>query len=160
MAGAIFCSECGVQLIFSYEDAAVATAIHPASDLLEGIQKLASSPSNLSTPSQGRVFLKVIDSGEILPLVRKAETTLGRISEGQSVIPDIDLTPFQGYEAGVSRLHVSIRIEDQGICLVDLGSANGTRVNGKKIPPQSAYLLNHGDVLTLGKLKIQVLVQG
>lgn len=41
---------------------------------------------------------------------------------------------------------------------MDLGSSNGTRINGQKIVPHVEYTINHGDLVVLGKLKVQVLL--
>jgi pSer/pThr/pTyr-binding forkhead associated (FHA) protein len=105
------------------------------------------------------VSLNIINSNEILPLIDQKETTLGRVSGGQPIIPDIDLTPYKAYEAGVSRMHASIKISDDQVMLTDLGSANGTRINGRKITSHVPYPIRHGDILTLGKFKIQVLLR-
>lgn len=93
----------------------------------------------------------------MIELTERKEFTLGRVSQGQPIVPDIDLSPYQAYEAGVSRMHATIKIDQDQISVADLGSANGTRVNGKTIPSQTPRSLKHGDILTLGKLKIQVL---
>ena len=50
-----------------------------------------------------------MDSGKILPLASRNEFTLGRLSEGQPIMPDIDLTPYQAYASGVSRLHAVVK---------------------------------------------------
>jgi pSer/pThr/pTyr-binding forkhead associated (FHA) protein len=41
---------------------------------------------------------------------------------------------------------------------MDLGSANGTYINGKRLNPNIEHSLNHGDIVALGKLKMQILV--
>jgi pSer/pThr/pTyr-binding forkhead associated (FHA) protein len=99
-----------------------------------------------------------LDTGAIIPLEGGLELALGRISGNQPILPDIDLTPYQAFEGGVSRLHATIKIEKTEIILTDLGSANGTRVNGKKIVPHSTLTLENGDILTLGRFKVQVLI--
>jgi hypothetical protein len=58
---------------------------------------------------------------------------------------DIELS-----DASVSRRHAEIRVAGEEICLRDLGSTNGTRVNGKQIT--SWYLLRDGDEIQLGDL--------
>jgi pSer/pThr/pTyr-binding forkhead associated (FHA) protein len=88
----------------------------------------------------------------------REEYTLGRISGEQPILPDIDLSPFQGYEAGVSRLHATIRVDQEEIWVTDLGSVNRTLVNGKEIGTQIAFPLDHGDILTLGNLKLQLFI--
>jgi pSer/pThr/pTyr-binding forkhead associated (FHA) protein len=45
------------------------------------------------------------------------------------------------------------------INIMDLGSANGTYINGKRLSPNVEQTLNHGDVVALGKLKMQILVE-
>lgn len=65
--------------------------------------------------------------------------TVGRSSENNIVIDD----------ASVSRVHLQLVYDEQGNTLVvDLGSANGTFVNGKRI--NSETRLNTGDELRLG----------
>ena len=61
---------------------------------------------------------------------------------------------------GISRLHATIRInsEKNKIFVVDLGSANGSSVNGYEIPANSEVPLNHGDVLSLGKFNMKVIL--
>jgi pSer/pThr/pTyr-binding forkhead associated (FHA) protein len=99
-----------------------------------------------------------------LPLPGSEEFTLGRVSGEQPLPPDIDLTPFKGYEAGVSRLHVTVNIDHKVIggsraWITDLGSANGTLVNGKIIPAHIPVPIENGDYLTLGSLKLQAHIE-
>ncbi len=160
LAGAIFCSECGAQLIFPPDESARGTVVYAAQ--AEGHEPEApvyTAPYAAGSP-QAAVSLYIIEQNVLLPLLARADMTLGRTSDGQPVVPDIDLAPYQAYECGVSRLHAALKIQDDNLLIMDLGSANGTRVNGKRIPPQKAYPITHGDVLTLGKLKIQVLIRG
>jgi pSer/pThr/pTyr-binding forkhead associated (FHA) protein len=44
------------------------------------------------------------------------------------------------------------------VTITDLGSSNGTYHAGKRIPPNVPYVLGHGDIVFLGKLRIQVLI--
>ncbi len=60
---------------------------------------------------------------------------------------------------GVSRIHATFKITSQGLTITDLGSSNGTRINGLKIVPHIEYPVNHGDVVSLGKLKMQILIR-
>lgn len=94
-----------------------------------------------------------------MPIIGQSEFTLGRVNEGQPIVPDIDLTPYKAYESGVSRMHASIKVEEDQVSITDLGSANGTRINGRQITAQIPYPIKHGDILTLGKFKIQILMQ-
>ena len=95
----------------------------------------------------------------MLPLSDRSEFTLGRISEGQPIMPDIDLSPYQAYASGVSRLHAVIKQVRHRALIMDLGSANGTYINGKRLNPNVEQTLNNGDIIALGKLKMQVLLK-
>jgi pSer/pThr/pTyr-binding forkhead associated (FHA) protein len=89
----------------------------------------------------------------------RSEFTLGRISDGQPIMPDIDLSPYQAYANGVSRLHAVIKQAGHHVLVVDLGSVNGTYVNGKRLNPNVEQTVNNGDIISLGKLKMQVLLK-
>ncbi len=102
--------------------------------------------------------LHIVRSGKILPIGSEGEYIVGRVSEGQSILPDIDLEPFSAFEAGVSRLHARLRIQDKAVWVTDLGSANGTRINNEQCSPHQDYKLADRDMLRLGKLSIQALV--
>ncbi|MCS7010786.1 MAG: hypothetical protein NZL98_05420, partial [Anaerolineales bacterium] len=54
--------------------------------------------------------LHIIESGQIIPLAEQTEFTLGRVAEGQPIVPDIDLSPYNAYANGVSRLHCAIKL--------------------------------------------------
>ena len=54
-------------------------------------------------------------------------------------------------DEGISRRHAEIRQEDGEYWVVDLGSMNGTRVNGKRIDRQR---LADGDTIVLGSTEI------
>lgn len=105
------------------------------------------------------VSIKIVDSGHILPLEGGSEFTIGRISGNQPILPDIDLTPYQAYEGGVSRLHATIKLGSNQVTITDLGSANGTQVNGVKVTAHQPVQLSDGDRISLGKFKIQIILR-
>jgi len=55
-------------------------------------------------------------------------------------------------------LHASIKISQPNALLIDFGSANGTQLNGQKLSPNKPYPITHGDIFSLGKMKIQLLI--
>lgn len=151
--GTVFCNECGAQL--SGLQPIVTQNI--STDHLPGMERkrTANFPSDLDTWAS----LHLLDSGHILPLGDRTEFTLGRVSEAQPIMPDIDLTPYQAYANGVSRLHAVLKREGSRVLVMDLGSSNGTYLNGKRLTPNVDQTLSHGDMLALGKLKIQILLK-
>src|SRR4051812_48384607 len=52
------------------------------------------------------------------------------------------------YEAGVSRKHARILLEGISLFIEDLGSSNGTKVNGETIAKKQ--LLKDGDSISMG----------
>jgi hypothetical protein len=55
-------------------------------------------------------------------------------------------------DPNVSRRHAEVRRQGTGFVVVDLGSTNGTRVNGAQIKER---LLNNGDEITVGATKLR-----
>jgi pSer/pThr/pTyr-binding forkhead associated (FHA) protein len=56
-------------------------------------------------------------------------------------------------EPTISRAHAAVAFEDRAFYLQDLGSTNGTRVNGERAARQE---LRSGDEILLGKLLLRV----
>jgi hypothetical protein len=156
VTGAMFCAECGAQL--DGIDTLITQAITDE-EIAEELSKKPSRPEPTVTPVNSWISLHLMDSGKILPLASRNEFTLGRLSEGQPIMPDIDLTPYQAYASGVSRLHAVVKRDANRVLVMDLGSSNGTYVNGRRINPHVEEPLSHGDIIALGKLKIQVLLR-
>lgn len=91
---------------------------------------------------------------ETRPQKADHELIIGRSTKGSVLAPDIDLTNRQASEMGVSRLHLSITydLEHKAVLVSDLGSANGSFINGQRMMPKEVRVLRHGDELRLGKL--------
>jgi diguanylate cyclase (GGDEF)-like protein len=78
-------------------------------------------------PSEKHAYLLVLAGpqfGEMFALAPGRDLVLGR-KEGA----DVHLR-----DDGISRRHATIRVEGEGALVVDLGSANGTYVEGKRVP--------------------------
>lgn len=68
----------------------------------------------------------------------------------------VDLTRFEAENLGVSRRHAQLLIEAGDVFLVDMGSSNGTRLNGKELKPHQPYHLRDNDEVELGRLRIAI----
>ena len=157
VSGALFCIECGAAL--GAADLLTTQSIQ-TSQVREALDNKTVHPAVPAIMLKSWVTLHLLDTGQVLPLAERNEFTIGRISEGQPIMPDIDLSPYQAYASGVSRLHAVIKREGDHVFLMDLEFANGTYVNGKRLNPNVEHTLKNGDVIALGKLKIQVLLKG
>lgn len=148
--GAVFCSECGTVLITG--DTIATRNIKGGKDTAEVVDVPAEQ-------IKGWVTLHILPSGQLLPLAEKTEFTLGRLSDNQPIVPDVDLGPYQAYSLGVSRLHAVIKkLPDGRVQIMDMGSSNGTYLNGRRLEPREPASVSHGDVVALGKLKMQILI--
>ncbi|MFB8279435.1 FHA domain-containing protein [Nocardia colli] len=76
---------------------------------------------------------------------------IGKRSVSQGLTPDIDLG-IAPADVGVSRMHATIRIDADSLTVTDLGSTNGTSVNGSDelIPAKVPVPLRSGDRIHLG----------
>lgn len=155
--GALFCSVCGAQLTYQTKSP-TETVQYPE----PGDPSASAAETRVISPSaalSSRVSIKIKETGQIIPLEGSEEFTIGRVSGTQPILPDIDLTPFKAYQGGVSRLHAILRIKGEEITISDLGSANGTYVNGVKIAPYELVPLSNGDLITLGKFPIEIFIR-
>jgi hypothetical protein len=79
---------------------------------------------------------------------------LGRVDPKESVYPEVDLTDAK--QDGVSREHACIYRRGHAVEVEDLGSTNGTQLNGTRLAPYKPASLNDGDQLQLGNLLVEV----
>jgi adenylate cyclase len=78
--------------------------------------------------------------------IPKDEITIGRGKDNDIVLDD----------STVSRNHATVKRHDNEYILVDLGSFNGTKVNGKLI---QSTTLRHNDFIKIGRIKLTFLTK-
>ena len=164
LPGALFCSECGAQLVKA-EAMTTQNLTQVQDDLVSTnfVKTIIENEKPVAAPTlageNAVVSLYLIDADKTIQLSGRSEYSIGRVAEGQPILPDVDTSQYDAYAQGVSRLHASLKVTPQRITIMDLGSSNGTRVNGQKIVPHVDFPITHGDVVALGKLKIQIIIQ-
>lgn len=101
--------------------------------------------------ARDEIYRLVADGGvEEFYLNRDAETLVGRIDPVTGIRPDVDLTNLDG-QRSVSRRHAKIvRAESEFQVVEEIGTMNGTFVNGKRIATGSPTPLKDGDRLRFG----------
>ncbi len=83
---------------------------------------------------------------------------MGRSDEALSYIPDIDLSPYDSRDKGVSRRHAAL-VSYEGVAhIIDLNSANGTYLNSKRLSPDHPYLLSSYNEIRLGTLNVIITI--
>jgi pSer/pThr/pTyr-binding forkhead associated (FHA) protein len=79
--------------------------------------------------------------------VDKSVALIGRRSETRAIFPEIALD----LDTAVSHRHAILsRSADGSVTLRDIGSANGTRLNNRDLPPMTDVAIHDGDQVTLG----------
>ena len=89
------------------------------------------------------VFVLAVIDGEDTTAVHRlarTETILGRGEEAHFSVDD----------EKVSKSHCKIRVDGPVATVTDLGSRNGTSLNGRRIPPNVAQRLKHLDEVEVG----------
>lgn len=97
----------------------------------------------------------LLNSGEawekVIPFARIAQENgviLGRTPEDAA---------FTIEDASISRHHIRLHLDEYGLVVSDLGSTNGTAVNGIILTPfDNNRTLNDGDTLSMGNIQLQV----
>ena len=87
-------------------------------------------------------------------------TLIGRHNRDQGVEPEIDLG-IHPVDRGVSTQHAVLRIRDSGLTVTDLGSTNGTSLNGSDdlLPKDEEIPLTDGDRIHVGAWTTITIVQ-
>lgn len=70
---------------------------------------------------------------------------------GRGSLSDEGIKGYLANKPYVSRDHLKIIKDGSNLFVEDVGSTNGTYLNGKKLIPGKRYALNVGDLLSLGK---------
>jgi serine/threonine protein kinase len=100
------------------------------------------------------VRLKVKGTGQDILAAGRAEVVIGRAHKAGA--PDIDLGPYGGSQAGVSRRHNRLLHQGDGWFVEDLGSTNGTFVNEVRIAPRQMMAVKNGDVIRCGQMELKL----
>jgi hypothetical protein len=155
--GAFFCSQCNTKLV-DEKGMHTMSITNPQVGGLPTDRLRQAEPGANPDDQTSHFSLHLVRSGHIIALNGTGEFIIGRVSEGQSILPDVDLEPYNAYELGVSRLHALVLISANEVSITDLGSSNGTLVNKQPIPPHKAQRLNHKDMIRLGRFDVQALM--
>jgi len=157
----LFCSECGEYLstkgrtttAIRFSDAADdETSCAPE----DGAQAACTDEAGLTESSES-VTLLIGETPQRMTVPLKNDLLLGRLDPINNNYPDVNLAPYGAMDQGVSRRHARILYNDGSLEIEDLGSVNGSTLNGTPLTPYSARPLVSGDVLQLGKLTIKII---
>jgi len=151
--GSLFCENCGASLTDSSGTSALPTR---KLDTASGDLAARATWGTARFGEDATIIIRVRDVPEPIILTPNKETVLGRVDQSNPRQPDLDLSPFGALEKGVSRVHAVISRSEDTLTLIDMGSANGTHLNGQRLVPEQPRLLRDGDEIRLGKLVVHV----
>jgi hypothetical protein len=107
-------------------------------------------------PSWRVIFHTIAEPPSIIGLDVRQSLIVGRLDPDFDEQPDLDLSPHLGLDYGVSRRHAALIPAPDGLYLMDLGSKNGTWLNGLYAEPSERYLLSPNDQVEFGLMKLVV----
>jgi hypothetical protein len=153
----LFCEECGDYLSGGEvpKTNPVGTRILSDARLRSPDLRAALNPSGSMLP----IISLIIEQGREIAVRLEKAIHMGRLDPISNMFPEIDLTEDGGFEKGVSRRHARILRRENEFFVEDLGSTNGTFINGEKISPFHTEPITDGDSLRLGNLQIEVHLQ-
>lgn len=166
--GVLLCENCGTNLATG-QQAGIGTR-----DLREAEAAAEEAPAKLDTTEAKAVrsagtarfevgmTLRIEVEGGATPIILRPKAhdmILGRRDPTTGATPEVDLTPYAGYRMGVSRKHASLRLQDNQLNLWDLGSSNGTFINGTRLHPHRPYPIRDGDEIRLGQMVLRMFFQ-
>jgi len=152
MEGVFFCEDCGQSLH------GTGAAVTSTKQLKESTNDLVGRNSwgTARFGREAKIIIHIRDAAEPVVISPEDEMILGRADATSPKKPAVDLGPFGAQEKGVSRVHAAIRRGEDTLTLVDLGSVNGTHLNGQRLIPNQPRVLRDGDEVRLGKLVCHV----
>ncbi len=156
LAGTLLCDNCSSIL---QVDIGKRSGTRDLNDVLPELQTgRVFTTSGTGTFQHGMLLkLEITDQNaqmEVDPSRR--QVVVGRRDPVSRRKPDIDLEDFDGYRMGVSRKHAVFSYLSGELALQDYGSANGTFLNGVRLPAHQAHKIHDGDVVRLGHLSMRV----
>ncbi|RMF78456.1 MAG: FHA domain-containing protein [Chloroflexi bacterium] len=146
--GVYFCEACARALEENIEDRTRTVKLQGNSTEMSGKATWGTARFG----SEAAIIIHIRDAAEPLVLHPAVRTVLGRADTTSKQQPDLDLTPFGALEKGVSRIHAAIERSEDTLTIVDMGSVNGTHLNGQRLIPEQPRVLRDGDEIRFGKL--------
>lgn len=161
--GEVICSSCGGALTDTELDLpeVAAYTVNPLAETADGPQSAqVGSPAPLRMPvvpampepptvgqTQGPHLEVTVGALSGAYPLEPGVTAIGRGDPASGLRPNVDLS----MDPAVSRRHAEIRRTPSGYVIIDLGSTNGTIVNGRQIPRQQEVPLSNGDEIRMGE---------
>lgn len=144
------CANCGSRLVISGRT----TPIH-VDHLGEKSNSSITRVTGDASVENNPVHLDI--DGVSLTLPDRPHLIFGRsVTQPGVTNPDMPMNEYGADTKGVSRIHCKIRRKDRLLFITDLGSTNGTYLNGRRLIAYEERILRNGDELYLSHLRMVV----
>ena len=116
-----------------------------------GARVVATKEVDTGVSNASPATVKALRSEAFRTRLVRLHTKMETLTIGRDESQDVALSD----DENVSSRHAELRSESDGLRLRDLGSKNGTTVNGVRIPPEG-HLVVAGDLIGVGSTVLQV----
>ncbi|MBR1506882.1 MAG: FHA domain-containing protein [Eubacterium sp.] len=127
---------------------------------MAGVQTVASQTASSQTAvsDSGRMpIFAALDSGLILEHRGRFGSIVFNVNQPKFVLGSSKTVdgPILT-DSAVSRKHCTVYMEDGNYLVEDMGSTNGTRINGYALSPGTRYMIKTGDILSVADVDFAV----
>jgi FHA domain len=138
----------------------VKTSMLSMGDAAEQMQVREPRPNTAMLSLGWRLIFKIGDQKKTLPINELIVVGRAVDSDVNKNEINFDLTPHGAYHFGVSRRHSQMTLKEGYLYLEDLGSTNGTRINGFQLTANQKYRLRDGDEIEFARLRTSIQFKG
>jgi hypothetical protein len=174
--GTLFCTECGTDLQGSVsptwgldnepippvtESRFNTGNISPPNFMVAASPPIPEPPvlqheATVAGPVRKDLKLIVLNTGRRIDCPDRNNIIIGRGDAITGEMPDVDLTPDDALELGVSRRHACITFREGQPYITDLGSTNRTFINRQVLMRGQPYSLKDGDEIRMGNAILKI----
>lgn len=153
--GALFCSECGRFLAADQDTAVLPFSQFATRPLTAPLQSEGLAPADEPI----KIIMYIAHNRQRVEFEITSHLRVGRTDYETGLVPELDLSPYNGAELGVSRNHALIQATVNGLIVIDQNSTNGTMINNNRLSPKRPYPIQNGDELRFGDLLVHIFIE-
>ncbi|MEO8613135.1 MAG: FHA domain-containing protein [Chloroflexota bacterium] len=145
-------------MVYQRDSKDLLTRLHQSPETVRAADRLEDVLSTMSDSDNTRkkVYLNIYNQVETFTLADEQSVIIGRSDAQTGFKPDVDLMRYNARKHGVSREHACVYLRGDCVYLMDLGSNNGTYLNGQQVAANDAQPIQEGDVIRMGLLEIHI----
>jgi pSer/pThr/pTyr-binding forkhead associated (FHA) protein len=155
--GDLVCQNCGTMLVDGMEHGPGTKKLD--SDEGSASQQAQTASDQLVFPVDAKIAIKLKEVDEPMIYEVTDSITIGRYDKTRDHSPEVDMHRYAGYLLGVSREHARLHRNEERLLLEDLGSSNGTFLNGRRLPARTPTPVPDRSTIRVGDMYFTVFFQ-